>query len=663
MRLHLAAITVALVLVPAATPAWADTTRPAATRPAAATATGPVVLWATMEPAGTRASIRVHAAASAGVAKVAASLRLKGSDETYAFDGDLKRSAGTEQDGFWYPATPFDLKAGRTYLDLELTDTTGARRTVRAATFTDLPSSQFSVKVFLPTGEIEPYETSGAFGLEATVRHLRPVGRVTAQLHKWQSDETVGDEIPLSVRSTSQGATYYEAKDVFKPPVGDYDIVVTAVDDQGDVLQARSGHIVEGIATRIEDLKATPGWFDADHRDVTITGRLVSADGEPLEGTTVAVNGTENTTTTAADGTFTLKLTAQHAPVRITASRRGPYIGTKATVPLERRSIPSRISLTSSADLVRVGDTVTLSGTLERQTTPGAYAPLAGKSVTIDYEDYDTRTTSMDVATVFTDANGRYSAKVTVPGWGRWTAHAYPNAGDFAKAVEVVDIKASYRTSVVDFRTTTPRVAAHGKATLTGRVVRSHASPALTPVGGGDVSVLFAADGKKWVYQGSVRTTADGRFTATKTAARDGYWQVRYDGPYSRLPVPPAGGPYAFDEPSTSGRVFVDTAIATRITSFNASPEPVKKGRTLTVKGRITKQSTTWQPATGATLTIYFKPKGSTKWKAMATTKSDRNGWFIRNFKATTDGTWAAAYAGSPTYLSTWSPDDYVDVR
>ncbi|WP_026412482.1 carboxypeptidase regulatory-like domain-containing protein [Actinomadura oligospora] len=662
MRLHLAAITAALVLVPAAAPAWADTTPPAITATQPAAEAGPVILSVTMEPIGTRARIFVHAVSAVGITKVSASLRLKGSDETYALDGDVKRFYGTEQDGNWNP-TPFELKEGRTYLDLELTDATGARKTVRAATFTDLPASRFSVEASVLGGNLNPYPTSKAFGLSATVRHLRPVGRVTAQLHKWQSDETVGDEIPLSVRSTSQGVTVYEAKDVFKPPVGDYDIVVTATDDQGDSVQARTGRVIEGIASRIDELKATPDWYDADHRDVTITGRLVSADGSPLEGTTVTVSGTENQTTTAADGTFTLKLTAQSVTVRIVSSRRGFQLATKATVALEHHSIPSRLSLKSSAGAAKIGDSVTLSGTLERQTTPGAYAPLAGRTVTILYYDRDTRVTSWDYATATTDANGRYSVKVTVPGSGQWTARANLSGGDFATAEADIDIDASYRTSVVDFQTTTPRVAARGKATLTGRVVRSHASPALTPVGVGDVSVFFAADGKNWTYQGSLRTTADGRFTATKTAARDGYWQVRYDGGYSYLPVPPWGVRYAFDEPSTSGRVFVDTAIATRISSFNASPEPVRKGRTLTVKGRVTKQVGTWKAGAGATLTVYFKPSGSSKWKAMGTAKADRNGWFTKNFKASADGTWAAAYAGSSTYLGVWSAGDYVDVR
>lgn len=666
LRLHLAAITAALVLTPVAPPAWASTpSPPAITTPQPAADSGPVLIQATVQPVGGQASIRVRATASAGVTKVAVSLRLKGSDEAYASDGDLKRSLGTAQDGTWSPTTSLSLREGRTYLDVELTEATGAHKIVRAAAFTDLPASVFSVAASSPSGNTSPYETSGAFGVSATVRHLRAVGRVSAQLHRWRSDETVGDEIPLPVRSTEQGVTFYEANALFKPPPGEYDIVVTATDDQGDAVQTRTGLVVEGVATWIEELKATPDWYDADHRDVTVTGRLVAADGRSVEGATVAVNGAENQTTAAADGTFTLKLNAQSTTVRIIAFRHGLYLGTTATVPLEHRSIPSRLSLTSSAQAAKIGDTVTLSGTLERQTTPGAYVPLAARAVTIDYTDSDTSATSWGIATATTDATGRFSVKVVVPGWGQWTAHANPGAGDFAQVDAQVRVKASYRTAIVDFRTTTPRVAARGKATLTGRVLRRNATAALTPVGGGDVSVYFAPDGKKWVYQGSVRTTADGRFTTSKTAARDGYWRVDYTGPYSYLPTPnpPWRAQYAYDEPSMSGQVFVDTATATRITSFNASPEPVKKGRTLTVKGHLTKYLGKWQPGAGAALTIYFKPSGSSKWKAMGTTKADRNGWFSKGFKASADGTWAAAYAGSAAFLGIWSPRDYVDVR
>jgi hypothetical protein len=65
---------------------------------------------------------------------------------------------------------------------------------------------------------------------------------------------------------------------------------------------------------------------------VTLTGRVGNADG-PLSGAVVRVAVTENKTTTAADGSFTLRDVQVSAPITVTAWTPGHYVGWVALQP------------------------------------------------------------------------------------------------------------------------------------------------------------------------------------------------------------------------------------------------------------------------------------------------------------------------------------------
>ncbi|MFB4316529.1 hypothetical protein [Actinomadura sp. 21ATH] len=98
--------------------------------------------------------------------------------------------------------------------------------------------------------------------------------------------------------------------------------------------------------------------------------------------------------------------------------------------------------------------------------------------------------------------------------------------------------------------------------------------------------------------------------------------------------------------------------------SFNASPEPVRKGGTITVKGRLDRLVGSWKPAAaGAAVSVQFKASGSSTWTTMAGIKTDSTGWFGKTFTASKDGAWRAVYNGSSTYLGVVGPGDHVDVQ
>jgi len=80
--------------------------------------------------------------------------------------------------------------------------------------------------------------------------------------------------------------------------------------------------------------------------------------------------------------------------------------------------------------------------------------------------------------------------------------------------------------------------------------------------------------------------------------------------------------------------------------TFNASPEPVKKGKKVTAAGTLKIDGKAYA---NLPVVIYFKASGSKTWTVKGTAKTTSKGAFSRKFVATKSGTWKAAYAGSTT--------------
>ncbi|WP_406837300.1 hypothetical protein ACICHK_15055 [Streptomyces sp. AHU1] len=104
---------------------------------------------------------------------------------------------------------------------------------------------------------------------------------------------------------------------------------------------------------------------------------------------------------------------------------------------------------------------------------------------------------------------------------------------------------------------------------------------------------------------------------------------------------------------------------AARLTA-NATPEPVKKGATLTVKGALTRadwNSGKYAGYKGQSVVLQFKAKGATAYKAVKTVTSGTAGALSTTVKASTDGTYRYAFAGTATTGTATATGDYVDVR
>ncbi|GGO47034.1 calcium-binding protein [Streptomyces lasiicapitis] len=104
---------------------------------------------------------------------------------------------------------------------------------------------------------------------------------------------------------------------------------------------------------------------------------------------------------------------------------------------------------------------------------------------------------------------------------------------------------------------------------------------------------------------------------------------------------------------------------ASRLT-VNASPEPVKKGKTITVSGALTRANWDTKKYAGYTqqpVKLQFKKKGASSYSTVKTVKSDTKGNLKTTVKASVDGTFRYVFAGTSTTPAVTSAGDAIDVR
>ncbi|WP_169945808.1 hypothetical protein [Microbispora sp. H11081] len=130
---------------------------------------------------------------------------------------------------------------------------------------------------------------------------------------------------------------------------------------------------------------------------------------------------------------------------------------------------------------------------------------------------------------------------------------------------------------------------------------------------------------------------------------------------------------------------------ATRIAGFDATPEPVRKGRSLTLKGTLQVAQCwgdwyygSWNDFSGRrggdrfcsdsrnywndwrwlgaqNVKVYFQPSGSHRWQYVSTVETDGDGDFATKVRALRSGTWAVRFDGDRR-LKGSQATDYVKV-
>lgn len=205
---------------------------------------------------------------------------------------------------------------------------------------------------------------------------------------------------------------------------------------------------------------------------------------------------------------------------------------------------------------------------------------------------------------------------------------------------------------IVSFNASPEPVAKGGKLKVVATLQTAGATDDVwRPLAKAPVVIEFRTKGgKTWSRATTVDTSSKGVVSTSVTAVKDGTWRARYAGTADRAAAV-----------STSDNV--DVKLRTAVSKFNASPEPVRKGRTITVKGTLRSLDGTWKNASGQSVIILFKADGSSKWSKLATVRTNSKGLFSKGFTAKKDGTFKAQFKATSSRLGTTGAGDRVDVR
>jgi hypothetical protein len=98
----------------------------------------------------------------------------------------------------------------------------------------------------------------------------------------------------------------------------------------------------------------------------------------------------------------------------------------------------------------------------------------------------------------------------------------------------------------------------------------------------------------------------------------------------------------------------------------NATPEPVTKGKTLTVTGTLTRAN--WETGkysgyTSQSVALQFRAKGSDTYSTVKTVTSGTAGALKTTVKASADGYYRYKFAGTTTTGAKTAAGDFVDVQ
>ncbi|MEV7657810.1 HtaA domain-containing protein [Streptomyces anulatus] len=263
---------------------------------------------------------------------------------------------------------------------------------------------------------------------------------------------------------------------------------------------------------------------------------------------------------------------------------------------------------------------------------------------------------SSDRGTTWSTVPGATTATLSVKAAAALDGHRYRavfvNAsGETATSAATLTVSA-VPTRLVSFNASPEPVGKGSKLKVVGTLQTVSATDNVwRPLGKAPVVIEFRPKGgKTWSRATTVTTTGKGVVSASVTAVKDGTWRARYAGTVDRAAA-------------VSSSDNVDVKLRTAVSGFNASPEPVRKGRTITVKGTLRSLDGTWKNASGQSVIILFKADGSSKWSKLATVRTNGKGVFSKGFTAKKDGTWKAQFKATSSRLGTIGSGDRVDVR
>ncbi|MEU5893096.1 calcium-binding protein [Streptomyces sp. NPDC047461] len=127
---------------------------------------------------------------------------------------------------------------------------------------------------------------------------------------------------------------------------------------------------------------------------------------------------------------------------------------------------------------------------------------------------------------------------------------------------------------------------------------------------------------------------------------------------------------YAYAHGKDGAYTRVDNYATTKVQrasklTANAAPEPVKKGKNITVTGTLSRANWNthkWAGYAGQKAKLQFRPKNSSTYTTLKTLTTSSTGKLSTTVKATADGYYRYTFTGTSTTPAATAPGDYINV-
>jgi hypothetical protein len=466
-----------------------------------------------------------------------------------------------------------------------------------------------------------------------------PITKITAQVTAVKGGAPVPDVTGFTQLSTLEWVT---TEPLPLTEYGEYRVTILVTNAEGTVPAADGvGQVFYQIRPAITFANDRDS-YDFDHKTATVTGTVTGT--WPDTGEThvvpnypvdvhISAPASDLHLTTDSAGHISFDVPLFDAPrVFLDSPGTDTAIGFEDEQYARPSIVPAdtRISATVTPDHALPGGVVTLAGKLEYLAASG-WQPLAGGEVI----EADTRFNAL-----ITDADGAFSTPLTLNGpagqrdWtldlGRWQAGEQLFFNAPAAITVHAWVTAPTATAINNFKAS---LDPHSRLTVSGDL-SGPTSSAPRPI-----SIEWSADGRTgWTTVKTLQTGSTGHFTAVFPAASAGYWRARF-----------AGDPAL--APSVGATVYAKR-IATRISTFTASPSTIRKGRYFTLTGVLQHKTSSWTVYDKQSLTIGYRLKGSNTWHWIHTVKTDTHGRFTIRIKASRSAYWSPAFRGATGALA-----------
>ncbi|WP_416964414.1 calcium-binding protein [Streptomyces sp. Agncl-13] len=217
-----------------------------------------------------------------------------------------------------------------------------------------------------------------------------------------------------------------------------------------------------------------------------------------------------------------------------------------------------------------------------------------------------------------------------------------------------------------------------GKAVVVGATAKKTITVSFTVKDASGVgwaqAILYHGANIDSADSGAVAKSSDGRSTCTKVNATTSTCKSSYDlEPGSNLINSVAGGwkVWAIATGKDNDYVQKDNAKTFQVQrlsklTVNAAPEPVKKGKTITVTGKLTRAN--WDAGTYSgystqPVKLQFRKKSASTYSTVKTIKTSSTGNLKTTVKATVDGYFRYSFAGTSTTPAVNAAGDFIDVK